>query len=169
MSDAEKQFYDTDGQNEHPEVRYEAKDIRFGAILALVIAAGVVLLVQFAVIWYFFRTEQRIQAENKQSPYPLAPGSQSPLPPQPRLEQIDRMHDKQTGDAIDPLAEMEKQLHSSGPTAEKGFVHIPIEEAMHKIADQLPVRKRPPPGDHDRGLLDDGASNSGHMFSGASP
>lgn len=169
MSHAEKEIHYPDGRIEHPDARYEAKDVRFGAILALVSAVGVVLLVLFSVIWFFFRAEQRIQAENKQSPYPLAPGPRNPLPPQPRLEQIDRMHDKQAGNAIDPLAEMEKQLHSSGPTAEKGFVHIPIEEAMHKIADQLPVRKRPPPGDHDRGLLDDGASNSGHMFSGASP
>jgi hypothetical protein len=40
---------------------------------------------------------------------------------------------------------------------------------MHKIADQLPVRKPPLPGSHDCGLLDDGASNSGRMFPGAAP
>ena len=132
------------------------------------IAAGCILVTLLSLIWYLFRAEQRIQAESKQSPYPLAPVSSIPLPPEPRLEQIDRMEPRPAESERERLAEMERLLHSSGPTAEKGFVHIPIEEAMKKIVDQLPVRKQSPGGGKDHGLLDSGQSNSGRMFRGAS-
>ena len=170
MSSGEKEIHDPDGRIEHPGVHYEEKDVRFGCILALLIVAGCVLVVLFSTVWQLFRAEQRSQAENKESLYPLAPASSPPLPPEPRLEQIDRMPPRPAESEAERLAEMERLLHTSGPTAEKGFVHIPIEEAMKKIVDRLPVRKEPPGSDTDRGtdrgLLDSGASNSGRMFRG---
>ena len=42
------------------------------------------------------------------------------------------------------LAAQEKMLNSYGPTEEKGFVHIPIQQAIEAVADKLPVRKQPP-------------------------
>jgi hypothetical protein len=84
------------------------------------------------------------------------------LPPEPRLEQIDHMQNKLSGTVDQRQAAYE-------PPAEKGFVHIPIEDAMKKIVDQLPVREQPPDHGKDRGLLDDGLSNSGRMFRGGEP
>ncbi len=68
------------------------------------------------------------------------------------------------------LAAKEKALHSYGPTAEKGFVQIPIEQAMKAVAGTLPVAKESSPGRAAKnGLLEAGQSNSGRMFRGPSP
>jgi hypothetical protein len=162
MSDAEKEIRFPDGRIEHPDARYEAKDVRFGCIVAILIAAVCFIVVHFTVVWFFFGAEQRIQAGSKQSPYPLAPAPSAELPPEPRLEQIDHMQNKLSGTVDQRQAAYE-------PPAEKGFVHIPIEDAMKKIVDQLPVREQPPDHGKDRGLLDDGLSNSGRMFRGGEP
>ena len=66
------------------------------------------------------------------------------------------------------LAEKEKVLNSYGPSEEKGFVHVPIQEAIKATAGKLPVRKQPPGGANDNGLMDAGQSNSGRMFKGES-
>ncbi len=150
-------------------MRYEEKDVRFGCIMALLIAAGGILVTQFSAVWFFFRGEQRSQAVSKESPYPLSPSSSGQLPPEPRLEQVDRMEHDQIANVRLQQAEQLKFLNSSGPTDEKGFVHIPIEEAMKRIADQLPVRRQPPETGKDRGLTDSGQSNSGRMFRGGTP
>jgi hypothetical protein len=67
------------------------------------------------------------------------------------------------------LAAQEKVLNSYGPTAEKGFVHIPIQQAIKATVGKLPV-KRQTQGEaaKDRGLIDAGESNSGRMFRGGS-
>jgi hypothetical protein len=57
----------------------------------------------------------------------------------------------------------ERVLHSYGKTDEDGFVHIPIQEAMTTLAEQLSKAKPPEPA-HSEGLLDAGESNSGRMF-----
>jgi len=64
----------------------------------------------------------------------------------------------------------EKALETYGTSDEKGFVRIPLKEAMQIVVGQLPARK---PADQpkypDRGLIDAGESNSGRMFRGGSP
>jgi hypothetical protein len=68
------------------------------------------------------------------------------------------------------LAAKEKALDSYGPTTEKGFIHIPIQQAMKAIAGKLPIRKQPQASTAaSSGLLDGGESNSGRMFQGPSP
>ena len=59
----------------------------------------------------------------------------------------------------------EVKLGTYGATAEKGYVHIPIDLAMKLVRKDLPVRGQVK-GDHYRenGLYDSGASNSGRMF-----
>ena len=106
----------------------------------------------------------------KKSPYPLAPGFSRKLPPEPRLEQLDRLAGIDNADVAEKLAEKEKALDSYGPTEEKGFVHIPIQQAMKAVAGKLPMRKEPQgPTAADNGLLDAGQSNSGRIFRGPSP
>jgi hypothetical protein len=92
------------------------------------------------------------------------------LPPKPRLEQIDRMANKANPDALKSLEAKEKALNSFGPTEEKGFVHVPIRQAMKAVAGKLPVRKEPPTSTAaGKGLLEGGESNSGRMLRGPSP
>jgi len=139
MSSSEPESRHADGSVEHPDVPYEKKDIRFGCILAVIIATACIFALVFTLDWYFFRQEEWRQGEIKRSPYTRSSAETSFLPPSPRLEQVDRMESKikseenKAEDNYDErLAEMVRQLHGSGPTAEKGFVHIPIEQAIKK-------------------------------------
>jgi hypothetical protein len=101
----------------------------------------------------------------------MSSGLSTQLPPEPRLEQLDRMAgNTENSDVSKSLAAKEKVLNSFGPTTEKGFVHIPIQQAMKAVAGKLPARKEPqPPTVANQGLLEAGESNSGRMFRGPSP
>jgi hypothetical protein len=145
------------GRVEHLDSPYEEKDIHLRPIFALLIATGCVFAIMFAIDWYFFHAQKRSEAREKESPYTFAPNGATGLPQPPRLDQIDRM-EEQPGET-DRLVEMERQLHSSGPTDEKGFVHIPIEQAMKEIVKHLPVRKEPT-----EKPAHAGDSNSGRML-----
>jgi len=171
-----------DGRIEHPRVRYEREDIRWGCILALVVTVACIGVLVYFGIWRFFWYRERVQEEKKHSPYPMAPAPSTTLPPQPRLEQLDRLPSPQPGQGQlglmtplesaavnEQLAAQAKDLHSYGPTAEKGFVRIPIEQAIKAIAGTLPVDKESSPGRDANGLLDAGQTNSGRMFRGPSP
>ncbi len=156
-----------DDRAEHLDSPYEEKDIHLKPILALLIATGCVFAIMFAIDWYFFHAVKRTEAQDKASPYPFAPNGASPLPRPPRLDQIDRMADQPGQSYYDRLVEMERQLHSLGPTDEKGFVHIPIEQAMKEIVTRLPVRKEPPA--EEAKAVHAGGSNSGRMLPGGPP
>jgi hypothetical protein len=160
-----------DGRIEHPGVRHEPSDVRFRTVLALVALACSVLAIWGYAVWRFYWFQEAAQADIKASSYPLAPGLSTQLPREPRLEQLDRMAAAENPEASKRLADKEKALHRYGPAAEKGFVHIPIEQAIRAVAGNLPVAKQPSPGTpvHNNGLLDAGASNSGRMFRGPLP
>ena len=88
----------------------------------------------FAAFWRFWASWYRgsigsrsvPKRRSKRSAYPLAPGLSAKLPPQPRLEQLDRITPAEIANGDKQLAAKEKALNSYGATAEKGFVHIPI-------------------------------------------
>ncbi len=167
----EEEIRHPDGRIEHPGVRYEPKDIRSDFLLAVVVAACCVLAVLGYLVRHFYRSQTAAQAELKKSPYPLAPALSAKLPPEPRLEQLDRMAAVESSDVFKRLAAKEKALNSYGATAEKGFVHIPIQQAIKAVAGNLPIAKEPSPGRaaHSNGLLEAGRSNSGRMFRGPWP
>jgi hypothetical protein len=160
-----------DGRIEHPGVRHETSDVRLRAVLVLVALACCVLAMVGYAVWRFYWFQAAAQADRKASPYPLSPGLSAPLPPEPRLEQLDRIATVESPEVSKRLAAQEKALHRYGRTAEKGFVHIPIQQAIKAVAGTLPVAQQPPPGAaiHNNGLLDAGASNSGRMFRGPLP
>jgi hypothetical protein len=182
----EREIHDADGRRpasqvpRHPDAPYEEKDLHVGPILALLVATACVFATMFAVDWYFFHAQKRSEAQKKKSPYPFATRATSSLPQAPRLDQIDRMEEQPGQRYADQLAEMERQLHASGPADEKGFVHIPIERAMKEIVKQLPLRKGPPaqafpkeaapqrPGWQEK-PVHPGDSNSGRMLPGTPP
>jgi hypothetical protein len=155
-----------DGRLEHPDVKYEAKDIRFGWILTIIIAGCCVAVTHYFLVWKFYGWQRSVQATNKAAPYVPAIIPSSQLPPQPRLEQIDQLTGVASSNVFKRLAAKEKALNSYGPTAEKGFVHIPIQQAIKALAGQLPVGKEPAEHKTDAGLIDSGESNSGRMFRG---
>ena len=98
-----------------------------------------------------------------------APSWETSLPPEPRLEQINRLEKDKVSNTFAREKEKEDFLHSYGQTPEKGYVHVPIERAMDLLAGKLPARKEQPKDKQslrENGLLDGGAPNSGQMFRG---
>jgi len=151
--------------NTNPGVAYERKDIRLGCLLAVMaVAVGVIAALEFGV-WRYFHWEADMQQAQKRSPYSQTPPSEDRLPPEPRLEQLDRLAGAERSALDRQLADQQAALESYGSTADKGFVHIPIEQAIKALAGRLPVRKSAPAGaTHDRGLIDAGEANSGRLF-----
>jgi hypothetical protein len=160
-----------DGRIEHPGVPYERGDIGFRGLLAIIVGACCVLAVLGFLVSRFYWFQERAREAVTKSPYSLSPGLSAKLPAQPRLEQLDRMTAAEVADGDKQLAAMQRALNKYGATAEKGFVHIPIQEAMRAIAGKLPVAKESSQGGvaHASGLLESGASNSGRMFREPSP
>jgi len=157
-----------DGQLEHRTVQYERTDASHRWIIGLFGAAVVLGVLILGGVWLFFARYREYQGEVKKSPFPLAPTlapAPSPTsPPEPRLEELDRLSGLKTPTAAHVVAMREAALNSYGP-AEEGFVHIPIDRAMQFLEDKLPVRAEAP---EDRGkgngLVDAGEPNSGRML-----
>jgi hypothetical protein len=160
-----------DGRIEHPGVPYERGDIGFRGLLGVIVGACCVLAVLGFLVSRFYWFQERTQEAVTKSLYPLSPGLSAKLPSQPRLEQLDRMTAAELANSDKQLAAMQRALNRYGATAEKGFVHIPIQEAMQAVAGDLPVAKQSSRGGaaHSSGLLESGASNSGRMFREPSP
>src|SRR5437870_11272418 len=119
----------SDSGLEHPSVRHERSDASFGWVLGLSIVAlclGVVILV---VLLSFFYRYRDYQAALKRSPYPLAPTPHEELPPQPRLEQLDRLNGSDTSNGHERQTSKEGILNRYGSTSDEGFIHIPISQA----------------------------------------
>lgn len=159
-----------DKKETNPGVRYERKDIRPSRLLAAMVLAACVMITLSYGMWQFFWWQADAEQQAKRRPYPPAATPSPRLPPEPRLEQLDRLAGVEMTDVNHRLAVQEKSLNSYGPTEEKGFVHIPIHEAIKATAGKLPVRKSlPGPAANDNGLINSGESNSGRMFRGDSP
>jgi hypothetical protein len=152
----------TDAPSEHASVRYEHADIRLGCLLAVIAFGVLTVAITIFAIGKLYWFEAGAQEAEKRSAYPLVTSPTAALPPQPRLEELNRMADVDDDERLKGQLEA---LRSGGPAEEKGFVHVPIEKAIQAVAGNLPVRKHAAgfPAD-DSGLVDSGESNSGRMF-----
>jgi hypothetical protein len=147
-------------------VRFEQTDVGVRGVFIIIAVLAVLAPALFGGVWWWFARYNNRESAIKQSPFPLAEQPSLKLPPEPRLEQLDRMAGKPT-DAFPRLEEKEEVLNGLGPTDEPGFVHIPIKRAMALIVDKLPADKGPPPNEaRNAGLLDDGEPNSGRVYRG---
>jgi hypothetical protein len=162
-ANGEEEIRHPDGRIEHPSVRNEPTDVNVRAIVGILVIALVLGAIIHGAIFGFFNGYRDYLSEARRSPFPLAPVPANGLPPEPRLEQLDRMEDIERGNVYLREKAKEETLTSFGPTDEKGYVHIPIEQAMKQI--KLPARKtQPQTAARDRGLVDSGEPNSGRMF-----
>lgn len=160
-----------DGQIEHPHVRSEHTDVTLrSVVIALLIAIGFAAFVSWIVLEFFY-SYRGYQQAIKKSPFPVAPPpavTEDPRRiPQPRLEPVDRLAGIEKANVFERQLNREKELHGYGPTEESGYVHVPIERAMERLANQLPHRKETAKNRYkENGLVDAGESNSGRMFRG---
>jgi hypothetical protein len=159
------------GTPENPSVRYEPTDASFRWIMGIVLGAIVFAALMQLAITGFFRMSRAHQDSMKASHFPLAATPSTSMPPEPRLEQLNRLEG--LGSHPDAKAANESELHSFGPSERPGYVRIPIERAVDLIPERLPVRKDQPSDDqlrHQNGLVGNGGeSNSGRMFRGKKP
>jgi hypothetical protein len=157
-----------DGRIEHPSVRYEPSDAKFGWILGIIIVAIVLAVIIHLALWQFLVHKRAVEDEAKRSNFPLAPGTTTPLPARPRLEQIDRLEGAPGVNASEHEADNLRILNSYGPTSDEGFVRVPIDGAMKYLIEykKLPARPETPADQRRRsgGLVDAGEPNSGRLF-----
>jgi hypothetical protein len=153
-----------------PENRYEETDASFRAVTIVAIVGCVIGAVVFVAVrgFYWAALESQPPAPATTFTAPEKPTEQ--LPPEPRLELLDRQQKTPASNVSRWERGEEKSLETYGSSDEKGFVRIPLKEAMHIVVGQLPARKAADqPKFPDKGLIDAGESNSGRIFRGGSP
>ena len=155
-----------DGRIEHPSVQTEKSDASFAGVLIILLAATGFAAIMFGVLLGVFYRWARQEADVKRSPFPLAAQPSTTLPPEPRLEPLDRTSGVESSNVYLRLEQKEEALIRYGPTAEEGYVHIPVGKAMDLLAGQLPARPARPAEAERRanGLAGSGEPNSGRMF-----
>ena len=164
-----EELHHPDSQPKHPDVRTEPTDARFGWVFALLAAAIPLGIVIHLTIFGFFRGYGAHQDEANRSHFPLAPYPNTSLPPEPRLEQIDRLNKGMAANAAEWERVKLEILHSYGPTGVDGIIHIPIDRAIDFIVAKNVLQVRPAPPDQrprSDGLVDAGEPNSGRLFRG---
>jgi len=124
----------------HPEVRYEQRDVRAGAIVRFALALVVVVILASALLLGLFQLLARQERRHDPPPPPLALEA-GRLPPAPRLQSTPLQ------DLEELRAEEEKELTSYGWVDEKaGIARIPIDEAIKIVAARgLPHAAASPP------------------------
>src|SRR5262249_4444120 len=89
---------------------------------------------------WFFDFRRDALAEARKSRFPLATGPTASLPPEPRLEQLDRLSNSQQPTVQAQLRARIELLNRYGATADNQLIHIPIDRAMELLAGKLPAR-----------------------------
>jgi hypothetical protein len=143
-------------------VRYERTDASFASVFAFIAGLFVICAASAALLWWLFIAYIEHENQNKRSelpwtadqrnsglieerqsrPGPLVPGTDaSGLDPRPRLE-TKNMPGVEIGQAAREQRQIEEAyLQGTGwVDREKGIVHIPIGQAMDKVAEHLPAK-----------------------------
>jgi hypothetical protein len=152
-----------------PDVRYEERDVRFRWVLIVAVVSCVIGGAIFVLVRGFYQVALASRPEGQMPGFASRETPTSQLPPEPRLELLDRLKKTPASNVSRWERGEEKSLETYGPSDEKGYVRIPLQRAMQILAGHLPARKESDqPKFKDRGLVDAGESNSGRMFRGAS-
>jgi hypothetical protein len=153
-----------DGRLRNPEVRREPTDVSLKGTLITIsvsIAAMIVILIGIDLMFNGWQSQLN---RDRQPQFSLTPGPTAGPPPEPRLEQIDRVR------GIDPnvarMGEQLQQLQHYGRSEETGYVEVPIDRAIEHLQGKLPARQEPSAKESRRsgGLIDAGEPNSGRLF-----
>jgi hypothetical protein len=168
--DTSKEPDQAGGRLEHLKVHREASDVGAGWIIAVVSAVPVLAVIGFILVWTFFNYTERQEQKTKFSKYPLAPAPSSDLPKEPRLEPLNRLAGDTSANDFDRQLSQESRLTTFGSTPEKGFIRIPIQDAIKLVIPRLHSRPQPAGAvDKDNGLRYGGGPNSGRVFEENTP
>jgi hypothetical protein len=145
-----------------PSVLYESRDVKARNIVAAVVVIGLALATVVGVARLFLEERRATSAVHAHRPFESA--VPNTLPPAPLLEGIESPAPSDSSFA-DSEREREARLRGSGPADEPGFVHVPIEKAMEKVAKDLQPHTAPAPRQSkSMGLLGGGEASSGRVF-----
>jgi hypothetical protein len=124
---------------EHGEIRTEHTDVNVRGVLY--VGAGLVVVGVICCLASYWTYQALQRGESRPTRFRLSEKREQ-LPPEPRLEQIERM--KTWGEPTPPLyAEEEQRLDSYGwVNKEKQIVHIPIERAMMLLVEEKRLKAR---------------------------
>lgn len=162
-----EEIHEQNGQPEHPSVRFEHSDASFRSILSIILGSALVIALLYWCVWKFFLETRGELRDLRRSPFPLAQLPSDKLPPEPRLEQLDRLARDMESNVYVRQRLREAILSRYGPTREKDYVHVPVAQAMQYLAKvkKLPARQHKAEGTpRDNGLVDHGESNSGQVL-----
>jgi hypothetical protein len=148
-----------DGRIEHIRVGNEDTDVRFRAIAAAALVIGATLAAVVGAIRLFVHEEG---ATDVRQAAREASGRSLTLPAQPRLDALERHDAQRSFEARSAAAE--KRLHDYGPAEDAGYVHVPIDKAMQKLAGGLQSQNAPKRQAKSAGLVGGGEANSGRLF-----
>jgi hypothetical protein len=152
-----------------PDVRYEPRDVSFRIVLLVTVVSCAVGTGIFFVVRGFYSVALEPRPEGRPTAFALPEKPTSQLPPEPRLELLDRLEKTPASNVAKWEQGEERALETYGTTDEKGFVRIPLQRARQMLAGHLAARQESDrPKFKDRGLVDAGEPNSGRMFRGAS-
>lgn len=156
-------FQPPDDSTQHAQSRREATDIRFGPIVGVVIALGICLGLAAFAAQRLLQWREQVRGPAAARPKPAR------LPAEPRLEPLESDSEIEKSFSQREAARRQR-LTSLGSTEDDGFVHVPIDRAMQRLASDL-KDKSPPAGagDKSRGLLHAGEANSGRVLKEATP
>jgi hypothetical protein len=161
-SAAESERQQLNGRLEHPDILHEGTDISFRGIGVAVVVIGAALAAVVGAVRLF--VDERKASDPDQAQRSPALPVEIPLPRTPRLEAIESPTPANSSFAA-AQQKREDRLRSSGPTEEPGFVHIPINKAMEKAANDLQSQAQPAQRDaKSLGLISGGEANSGRVF-----
>jgi hypothetical protein len=153
----------------NPTVHHERTDVEAGGVLLFAVGLIVALALLAAGVWGLFHFLGRTEPAPA---LPVAAEDVSSWPPSPRLEGIDlersEHHVGRRGDpAQQQAAAEEAHLQRYGWVDRKtGRVHIPIEEAIKKVAGRLPAQPRQAVDEFEQAPT---RSSSGRMARGGTP
>lgn len=138
----------------HPSVNYEPTDLSLRAVIWFSLGLVVVLAAVSAGVYFMIPAAVGPPPARPQPVSPWAFGPEpspnpnaSYLPAKPELEAMDQNRQPSRGGRVQsvPIREQvqdeEARLNSYGETEEKGIAHIPIEEAMKRMAAGAPGGK----------------------------
>jgi hypothetical protein len=152
-----------------PDNRYEPRDVRFRWVLVVAVLGCCIGAVIFGLVRGFYWAVLESRSDGQATAFAPRETPTSQLPPEPRLELLDRLEKTPASNVSKWERGEEKSLETYGSSDGKGFVRVPLQRAMQWLADsRLQARKESDrPKFRDKGLVDAGESNSGRMFRGA--
>lgn len=144
----DKSSRQSDGAPRHPDVSFEERDIKTGAMYWFLFALGVATAAALVISIFVLHLTTGLATSSDTPPPPSREALRKDYPPEPRLQGV-------PGHQSDPQKDLRQKLKADNAANEKlqwidknaGIAQIPVEDAMRIIEEKgLPGAPAPPAG-----------------------